>query len=78
MNCKNLPTLEKLVIRDNRVNVHWKHTLKLSPENFPKLKYLELPINSILDYRVYEEAVFPEFPELHIKYRHTSSTTWSH
>ena len=50
--------------------VNWKSLQSMTPENFPNLKYLDVPINAIYDYVVSDDIPVNYFPGLHIKYSH--------
>lgn len=64
----HLQGLENLIIRDSRVIVTWKSIQLMTPERFPNLKYLDIPINAIYDYDSSENVQVQQFPDLHIKY----------
>ena len=65
-----LQGLENLIIKDSRLSVNWKSLQLMTPGRFPKLKYLDVPINAIYDYKISEETPTRYFPGLHAKYTH--------
>lgn len=50
--CKYLASLEKLVIKDNRLSVDWRPILDMRPTNYPNLKKLSLPQPAVTDFDV--------------------------
>ena len=56
------------MINDTRCEVDWKTVQQMNPENFPTLKYLELPWNSFFDYKTDPEYSLQVFSGLHINY----------
>ena len=65
-----LQGLENLIIKDSRLSVNWKSLQLITPERFSKLKYFDVPINAIYDYKISEETPVRYFPGLHVKYSH--------
>lgn len=67
---RHLRNLEKLIVRDTRLNIDWYSVLNLNSDNFPKLVYLEIPQNAMSDYKPESVASHPNFQNLHLKYHH--------
>ena len=56
------------MINDTRWEVDWRAVQRMSSENFPNLKYLELPWNAFFDYDTSQEYSMQIFSGLHLNY----------
>lgn len=63
-----LTSIERLIISDTRLMIDWKIFQLMSPDDFPYLKYLELPNNCFYDFNSSPNTPIQEFPNLHLKF----------
>ena len=68
----HLESLENLIINDSRVFISWKWMHSMTPERFPNLKYLNIPINAVYDFDSSEDITVHQFPNLRIQYSHSA------
>ena len=47
--------------------------LSMTPERFPNLKYLNIPINAAYDFDNSEDVTVHQFPNLRVQYSHSAS-----